>query len=156
MIIFGIWRCANICEPCGCVRMNLMSLGGRRVARLGSYPIYISSGHIYRRSYPNQVPERTTLDGCYPTKTSTLLSKEMVLAWVCGCVSVYPTQPENLTWLIKIGKLGHKMHSLITSYNEMENYFELVHWTCRHFSASCILHVGTLLSFPKLIPSLYM
>ena len=74
--------------------------------------------------------------------------------WVCGCVSVYPTQPRNLTWLIKIEKLGYKMHSLITFCKEMENYFEFVHWTCRHFSTSCILHVGTLLSFPKLIPFL--
>ena len=46
------------------------------------------------------------------------------------------------------------MHALEDVSKEMKNYFELVYETCSDFPASCILHVGTLLSFPKLIPLL--
>ena len=42
---------------------------------------------------------------------------------VCGCVSVYPTQPGNLNGLIKIGKLGHKMHALDYVSKEREKLF---------------------------------
>ena len=65
---------------------------------------------------------------CYPTEISTLLYKKMVLEWVCECVQPNPTQPKNLA--------------------------SLEYWSYKHFSASCILHVGTLLNFSKLIPSL--
>ena len=99
MVTLEKWRCANTCEPCECVCMNLMLLGDRRVARLGSYPIYISSGHIYRRSYPNQVPERTTLDGCYPTETSTLVLKGNGCVRECVGECVYQPNPKIVSAL---------------------------------------------------------
>ena len=68
--------------------------------------------------------------------------------WVCECIS-NPTR--KLEWLIKL-EIGYKKHALVYVLKEMKNYFEMVYETCSDFSAYCILHVGTLLSFPKLIP----
>ena len=72
--------------------------------------------------------------------------------WVCECVS-NPTR--KLEWLIKL-EVGYKMHALDYDSKEMKNYFETVYETCSDFPAYCILHVGTLLSFPKLIPLPYL
>ena len=72
--------------------------------------------------------------------------------WVCEWVS-NPTR--KLVWLIKL-EVGYKMHALgYDSKRNEKNYFLkrfMGHVVI--YPAYCILHVGTLLSFPKLIPSL--
>ena len=72
-----------------------------------------------------------------------------------GCVSVYPTQPGNLNGLIKLEvRKWRRMHTMFWKNGKLLLFWKRYHWAYRVFSASCIVHVGTLLSFPKLIPLL--